>query len=140
MEKLFLIVLGILALLFGKAKFDLAKAKKEKTKAISVSLKTTTEHESEKATTVLASKLKESTQSIQQQKTSAPLEGAECSIDETIKTTDESVSVEEQTSKAPPIPTFTNINVSIKSEEKIEPQHQEQVLSQLERIRKMRGL
>lgn len=140
MEKLFLIVLGILALLFGKAKYDLAKAKKEKTQAISVSLKTTTEHESEKATTVLASKLKESTQSIQQQKTSAPLEGAECSIDETIKTTDESVSVEEQTSKAPPIPTFTNINVSIKSEEKIEPQHQEQVLSQLERIRKMRGL
>ncbi|MDD7256201.1 hypothetical protein [Bullifex porci] len=140
MEKLFLIVLGILALLFGKAKYDLAKAKKEKTQAISVSLKTTTEHESEKATTVLASKLKESTQSIQQQKTSAPLEGAECSIDETIKTTDESVSVEEQTSKAPPIPTFTNINVSIKSEEKIEPQHQEQILSQLERIRKMRGL
>ena len=140
MEKLFLIVLGILALLFGKAKYDLAKAKKEKTQAISVSLKTTTEHESGKATTVLASKLKESTQSIQQQKTSAPLEGAECSIDETIKTTDESVSVEEQTSKAPPIPTFTNINVSIKSEEKIEPQHQEQVLSQLERIRKMRGL
>lgn len=140
MEKLFLIVLGILALLFGKAKYDLAKAKKEKTQAISVSLKTTTEHESEKATTILASKLKESTQSIQQQKTSAPLEGAECSIDETIKTTDESVSVEEQTSKAPPIPTFTNINVSIKSEEKIEPQHQEQVLSQLERIRKMRGL
>ena len=139
MEKLFLIVLGILALLFGKAKFDLAKAKKEKTQAISVSLKTTTEHESEKATTVLASKLKESTQSIQQQKTSAPLEGAECSIDETIKT-DESVSVEEQTSKAPPIPTFTNINVSIQSEEKIEPQYQEQVLSQLERIRKMRGL
>ena len=140
MEKLFLIVLGILALLFGKAKYDLAKAKKEKTQAISVSLKTTTEHESEKATTILASKLKESTQSIQQQKTSAPLEGAECSIDETIKTTDESVSVEEQTSKAPPIPTFTNINVSIKSEEKIEPQHQEQDLSQLERIRKMRGL
>lgn len=140
MEKLFLIVLGILALLFGKAKYDLAKAKKEKTQAISVSLKTTTEHESEKATTILASKLKESTQSIQQLKTSAPLEGAECSIDETIKTTDESVSVEEQTSKAPPIPTFTNINVSIKSEEKIEPQHQEQVLSQLERIRKMRGL
>ena len=140
MEKLFLIVLGILALLFGKAKYDLAKAKKEKTQAISVSLKTTTEHESEKATTVLASKLRESTQSIQQQKTSAPLEGAECSIDETIKTTDESVSVEEQTSKAPPIPTFTNINVSIQSEEKIEPQHQEQVLSQLERIRKMRGL
>ena len=140
MEKLFLIVLGILALLFGKAKYDLAKAKKEKTQAISVSLKTTTEHESEKATTILASKLKESTQSIQQQKTSAPLEGAECSIDETIKTTDESVSVEEQTSKAPPIPTFTNINVSIKSEEKIEPQPQEQVLSQLERIRKMRGL
>lgn len=139
MEKLFLIVLGILALLFGKAKYDLAKAKKEKTQAISVNLKTTTEHESEKATTVLASKLKESTQSIQQLKTSAPLEGAECSIDETIKT-DESVSVEEQTSKAPPIPTFTNINVSIKSEEKIEPQHQEQVLSQLERIRKMRGL
>ena len=140
MEKLFLIVLSILALLFGKAKFDLAKAKKEKTQAISVSLKTTTEHESEKATTILASKLKESTQSIQQLKTSTPLEGAECSIDETIKTTDESVSVEEQTSKAPPIPTFTNINVSIKSEEKIEPQHQEQVLSQLERIRKMRGL
>ena len=140
MEKLFLIVLGILALLFGKAKYDLAKAKKEKTQAISVSLKTTTEHESEKATTILASKLKESTQSIQQQKTSAPLEGAECSIDETIKTTDESVSVEEQTSKAPPIPTFTNINVSIQSEKKIEPQHQEQVLSQLERIRKMRGL
>ena len=139
MEKLFLIVLGILALLFGKAKYDLAKAKKEKTQAISVSLKTTTEHESEKATTVLASKLKESTQSIQQLKTSAPLEGAECSIDETIKP-DESVSVEEQTSKAPPIPTFTNINVSIQSEEKIEPQHQEQVLSQLERIRKMRGL
>lgn len=139
MEKLFLIVLGILALLFGKAKYDLAKAKKEKTQAISVSLKTTTEHESEKATTVLASKLKESTQSIQQQKTSAPLEGAECSIDETIKT-DKSVSVEGQTSKAPPIPTFTNINVSIQSEEKIEPQHQEQVLSQLERIRKMRGL
>lgn len=139
MEKLFLIVLGILALLFGKAKYDLAKAKKEKTQAISVSLKTTTEHESEKATTVLASKLKESTQSIQQQKTSAPLEGAECSIDETIKT-DKSVSVEEQTSKAPPIPTFKSINVSIQSEEKIEPQHQEQVLSQLERIRKMRGL
>lgn len=139
MEKLFLIVLGILALLFGKAKYDLAKAKKEKTQAISVNLKTTTEHESEKATTVLASKLKESTQSIQQLKTSAPLEGAECSIDETIKT-DENVSVEEQISKAPPIPTFTNINVSIKSEEKIEPQHQEQVLSQLERIRKMRGL
>ena len=140
MEKLFLIVLGILALLFGKAKYDLAKAKKEKTQAISVSLKTTTEHESEKATTILASKLKESTQSIQQQKTSAPLEGAECSIDETIKTTDENVSVEEQTSKAPPIPTFKSINVSIKSEEKIEPQIQEQVLSQLERIRKMRGL
>ena len=139
MEKLFLIVLGILALLFGKAKYDLAKAKKEKTQAISVSFKTTTEHESEKATTILASKLKESTQSIQQQKTSAPLEGAECSIDETIKT-DKSVSVEEQTSKAPPIPTFTNINVSIQSEEKIEPQYQEQVLSQLERIRKMRGL
>lgn len=140
MEKLFLIVLGILALLFGKAKYDLAKAKKEKTQAISVNLKTTTEHESEKATTVLASKLKESTQSIQQQKTSAPLEGAECSIDETIKTTDENVSVEEQTSKAPPIPTLKSINVSIQSEEKIEPQHQEQVLSQLERIRKMRGL
>lgn len=140
MEKLFLIVLGILALLFGKAKYDLAKAKKEKTQAISVSLKTTTEHESEKATTILASKLKESTQSIQQQKTSAPLEGAECSIDETIKTTDENVSVEEQTSKAPPIPTLKSINVSIQSEEKIEPQHQEQVLSQLERIRKMRGL
>ena len=139
MEKLFLIVLGILALLFGKAKYDLAKAKKEKTQAISVSLKTTTEHESDKATSVLASKLKESTQSIQQQKTSAPLEGAECSIDETIKT-DKSVSVEEQTSKAPPIPTLKSINVSIQSEEKIEPQHQEQVLSQLERIRKMRGL
>ena len=139
MEKLFLIVLSILALLFGKAKYDLAKAKKEKTRAISVSLKTTTEHESEKATTVLASKLKESTQSIQQQKTSAPLEGAECSIDETIKT-DESVSVEEQTSKAPPISTLKSINVSIQSEEKIEPQIQEQVLSQLERIRKMRGL
>ena len=139
MEKLFLIVLGILALLFGKAKFDLAKAKKEKTKAISVSLKTTTEHESEKATTILASKLRESTQSIQQQKTSAPLEGAECSIDETIKA-DESVSIDEHTQKAPPIPTFKSINVSIKSEEKIEPQHQEQVLSQLERIRKMRGL
>ena len=139
MEKLFLIVLGILALLFGKAKYDLAKAKKEKTQAISVSFKTTTEHESEKATTVLASKLRESTQSIQQQKASAPLGGAECSIDETIKT-DESVSVEEQTSKAPPIPTLKSINVSIQSEEKIETQHQEQVLSQLERIRKMRGL
>lgn len=139
MEKLFLIVLGILAILFGKAKYDVAKAKKEKTEAISENLKTTTEHESEKATINFTSKLKESTQSIQQQTTSTPLEDAECSIDETIKA-DESVSVEEQTSTAPPIPTFKSINVSIKSEEKIEPQIQEQVLSQLERIRKMRGL
>lgn len=136
MEKLFLIVLGILAILFGKAKYDVAKAKKEKTKAISVSLKTTTEHESEKATINFTSKLKESTQSIQQQTTSTPLEDAECSIDETINK-EKSDSIERQ----PPLAsTFKSISVDIKTEEKIEPQVKEQVLSQLERIRKMRGL
>ena len=125
MEKFFLILLGIFIFFFGKAKYDLSKAKKDLSKATSEVIKSSTEHESEK--TVLAFK-QTITKATQEAQHVTPL----CA---------ESPLVDTQDDKIPSPPIFKSVNTSeIKKEEQLTNESKEEVLLQLERLRKLRGL
>ena len=123
MDKFFLILLGIFIFFFGKAKYDLSKAKKNLSKANSNIKKSSTEHESEKTVIAFKQVLTEATQEDQHV---TPL----CA---------EPPLVDKQ--KTPPIPVIKSVNTTeIKEEEPITTETKKDVLIQLERLRKMRGL
>lgn len=124
MEKFFLILLGIFIFFFGKAKYDLSKAKKDLSKATSEVIKSSTEYESEK--TVLAFK-QTITKATQEAQHVTPL----CAESPLVDTQD----------NIPSPPIFKSVNTSeIKKEEQLTNESKEEVLLQLERLRKLRGL